>query len=371
MIVKSIRKEGIQMNKKLIPIIMTIFIFVMSCGVFESDKSITHNNFPMKERWSSKFDGAVYKLGVADDWIVVGQSESITAIDTESGKVMWTMDMTLDTDSLLLISDGSLIAASSSQLFVINKAGEKLHTIKLRPKQSTEVVATYAGYVFVYRRADGLLEAYSIQDETLAWDIITHRGGVSVNFDLSTNAVYITSSSFVSANKITDGSEIWKKDIVGRTGVLDSDVFYYFSELSPAMGNITSVNELDGSEFWRIDEPFRIRTAIYNLTIIENLLVASTDYGLIAIDKNNGNELWQSETNDFFYGNPILFDGILYIRGTNTDTIYAINPQNGIYLGYLYLGNPSIISHREYEFIYKSGSYLIFPYNDTVYAYHQ
>ena len=359
------------MNKKIIPIVVAIFLFVISCNLFQPDVNITSSNFPLKEQWSSIFDHAVYNLGVADDWVAVGQSNGITAIDTESGKTMWKLDFQLDHDSLLLISNDELVAASSSQLFVINKTGEIIHTINLRPKQSTEVVAMYADYVFVYRRADGLLEAYSIQNEKLAWYVITHRGGVSVNFDSRTNTVYITSSSFVSANKITDGSEIWKKDIVGRTGILDSDTFYYFSELSPAIGYITAANERDGSELWKIDEHFSIRTTIYNLTITGNLLVASTDYGLIAFDKNNGNELWQSETNDFFYGNPIPFDDILYIRGTNTDTIYAINPQSGIYFGYLYLGNPSIISHREYELIYKSGNYLIFPYNHTVYAYHQ
>lgn len=360
------------MNKKLIPIIVTIFIFVMSCGVFEADTSITSSNFPMKERWSSKFDGTIYGLGVAGDWIAVGQPNGVTAIDTESGEEMWTMNFALDIDSQLNISDGLLITASTTQLLVIDKSGRRISTIDFDPRRgSVQIVATYSHYVVVKRVPPYVLEVYDIESRKLAWEVAIDRGSESVNYDSSTDIIYITSSRFVGAYSATNGNLLWKITTVARTGVLDSGKFYYYSESSQDMGRISAMNSLDATQLWIIAVPLKIRTAIYNLTIVGNLLVASTDYGLITLDKNSGNELWQSETNDFFYGDPILFDDILYSRGTNTNTIYAINPENGIYLGYLYLGSPGIISHREYELIYKSGNFLIFPYNDTVYAYHR
>lgn len=361
------------MNKKLIPIVVTIFILVMSCGVFEADTSITSSNFPMKESWSSKFDGAVYKLGVTDDWIVVGQSESITAIDTESGKAMWTMDITLDTDSLLLISDDVLIAASSSQLFVINKAGEKLHTIKLSSKQSTEVVARYADYVFVYRRADGVLEAYSIQNEKLAWDIRTHRGGVTVNFDPSISTVYITSSSYVSANNIVDGSEIWKIQTVARIGVLDSGVLFYYWEAPRITSHISALNAGNSIQIWDIETPYNLQDGVFDLSIFDNKLIETTDLGVAAIDKKDGNKLWQLKLTDFVYSKPMFISNVIYTRGITVSKIYAISIEDGRYLGSLKLGDPSLLStsQPDYDLIYKSGEFLIFPYIDTVYAYSQ
>jgi hypothetical protein len=361
------------MNKKLIPIIMTIFLLVMSCSVFESDTSITSSNFPLKERWSSKFDGTVYKLGVADDWIVVGQSKSITAINTESGKAMWTMDITLDTDSLLLISDDSLIAASSSQLFVINKAGEKVHTINLRPSQSTEVVAMYEDFIFVFRRAGGVLEAYSIQNETLAWKVTTHRGGVSVNFEPSTNTVFITSSISVSANNLADGSEIWKIQTVARTGVLDSDVLFYYWEAPRITSHISAINAGNSIQIWDIETPYNLQDSVFDLSIFDNKLIETTDLGVAAIDKKDGNKLWQLKLTDFVYSKPMFISNVIYTRGITASKIYAISIDNGRYLGSLNLGDPPLLSfsHRDYDLVYKSGEFLIFPYNDTVYAYQQ
>jgi outer membrane protein assembly factor BamB len=328
----------------------------------------------MKERWSSKLDGEIYKLGVAEDWIVVGQLNGVTAIDTKSGKTLWKIGLSLDADSLLLISDDVLVAASASQLFVINKAGEKLHTIDLQPKQSTEVVGMYAGYIFVYRRADGALEVYSIQNEALAWEITTHRGGVSVNFDPKTNIAFITSSGFVSANDITDGTEIWKVKTVARTGVLDSNVLFYHWEIeSEKMGHISAVDTSNSARLWDISTPYAIQDNVFNLAILDNKLIVTTNLGVSAIDKKDGNELWQFRSTDFVYGNPVLINNILYTRGVTTSIIHAISIEDGSSLGRLNLGDPALFSFSQpdYDLVYKSGEFLIFPFEDTVYAYHE
>jgi hypothetical protein len=82
-------------------------------------------------------------------------------------------------------------------------------------------------------------------------------------------------------------------------------------------------------------------------------------------------ELWQSETNDSFDGKPVVINEVLYARGTNTSVIYAISPANGRYFGYLNLGDSSIlsISQAEYDILYQTGEFLIFPFENTVYAY--
>ena len=353
---------------------MLMFLFVASCASPKSNNIITSNNFPMKKSWSLKFDGEIHKLGVADDWIVIGQLNGITAVETASGRLLWKMDFPLDSDSLLLISDDLLVAAGTSQLFVINKAGEKVHTIDLQPGQSTEVVGMYAGYIFVYRRADGILEVYSVQNEALAWEIITHRGGVSVNFDPTTNIVFITSSGFVSANKISDGTEIWKVKTVARTGVLDSNtLFYHSEEESKKMSHISAVDTNNSTQLWDIATPYSTQDNVFNLAILDNKLIATTNLGVSAIDMRNGDELWQFVSTDFVYSGPALINKKLYTRGITTSVIHAISIEDGSHLGRLNLGDPPLFSFSQpdYDLVYKSGEFLIFPFEDTVYAYHE
>jgi outer membrane protein assembly factor BamB len=101
------------------------------------------------------------------------------------------------------------------------------------------------------------------------------------------------------------------------------------------------------------------------------MLIVGTNFGLLSLDKKDGHELWQSETNDSFDAKPIIINDMLYARATNTSMIYAISPADGRYLGYLKLGESSLlgISHPEYDILYQTGEFLIFPFENTVYAY--
>jgi outer membrane protein assembly factor BamB len=346
----------------------------MSCGVFESDTSITSSNFPMKEVWSSKFDFAVYKLGVADDWIVVGQSTSLTAIDTESGQTLWKMDIILDLDSLLPISDDLLITASKNQLLVVDKTGQTVSTIDFDPKRgSVEIVGAYSHFVVVKRVPPYTLEIYDIESEKMIWEVQIDRGGESINFDPVTNTVYITSSRFVGAFDAVDGNSLWKKSTVARTAILDSGVlFYHWENEGGKMGYISAIDAQSSNLLWEIEMPFEIQDHIYDLSICDNYLVANTNFGMIVFDNKDGNELWRFNTTEFHYSNPVCMDKTLYARGYSTSKIFTFSLDGGYYLGVLNLGSPSLfdVSHPEYELVYKSGEFLIFPYENTVYAYH-
>lgn len=361
------------MKQKLLAFLLLICLLT-SCNPIQENLGIRGENFPLTQRWSSHLDGRIYGLAVSDDWIAVSQSNGITAIDTETGSYLWNLSFPLDKDSLLLFLNGNLVVASFSQMKVIDKSGEELSTINFHSQnESPQIVAAYSNYVFVRMTPSWKLEIYDIQRGTLAWEIPVGRGGLSISFDEITNIVYLTTTSFVSSHDISNGSMIWKIDKNTRTGIFDAGVIYYSSESSgnENAGNISAVDARSLDLLWDANIPNGVRTAIYNLTVIDNMLIVSTDFGLLAIDKKDGHDLWQSETSEFFYGKPVFINDVIYVRGTTTSVIYAISPTNGRYLGYLHLENSSILStpQREYDIIYKTDRLLIFPFENTVYTY--
>lgn len=361
------------MKQKLVPLLILIHLLT-ACNPNQVSSKIKSENFPLTQRWSFPLNGRIYGLAVSDGWVAVSQSNGITALDTETGGYLWDLSIPIDTDSLLLFLKGNLVVASSSQMLVIDQAGEELASINFDPpNERAQVVGGYSNYVFVRRVPSWKLEIYDIQTGTLAWEIPAGRGTQSITFDEITNTVYLTTTRFISAHDISNGNLIWKIDTNTNTGTFDAGVIYYSSDLL-RNENIIPVSAVDVRSLgllWGAQIPYGVRTSIYDLTVYENMVIVSSNFGLLSLDKKDGHELWQSETNDSFDGKPVVINEVLYTRGTNTSVIYAISPANGRYFGYLNLGDSSILStsQAEYDILYQTGEFLIFPFENTVYAY--
>src|SRR5215208_1292230 len=169
--------------KQTLTSLLLLISLLTACTPRPEHLEIRNENFPLTQRWSFPLSGRVYGLAVSDDWVVVGQSNDITAIDTETGSSLWNLSFPLDKDSLLLFLNGNLIVASSSYMKVIDKSGEELSTINFdSPNERVQIVAAYSNYVFVRRVPSWKLEIYDIQRGALAWEIPVGRGGLSINF---------------------------------------------------------------------------------------------------------------------------------------------------------------------------------------------
>jgi outer membrane protein assembly factor BamB len=346
----------------------------MSCGIFPKDQTIKDEDFPLRERWSALLNGfGISRLAVSEDWIVASQSNGVTAIDTKTGNLLWNREFQVDIDSQLLFVNGNVVVASLDQMKVLNKSGEELTTVRFDSgDESAKIVAGYSEYIFVRRVPSWSLEVYHIPTGQLVWEIPFGRGGMSVSFDDNTNVVYLTSANYVRAYDISSGDLIWKIDRNTDNGALDMDVLFYSSDLAEneKILQVSAVDVQSLNVLWDAQIPYGVRTTIYNLAIFDNMLLVGTNFGLLALDKKDGHELWQSQTNDSFFGEPVVINDVIYERSAGEYTIYAISPTNGQYLGYLRLGKSSLpISHSDDSIIYATGEVLIFPDKNTVYAY--
>jgi outer membrane protein assembly factor BamB len=218
------------------------------------------------------------------------------------------------------------------------------------------------------------MEVYNISTGQLVWEIYVGRGGLSVSFDDITDIVYLTTTFFISANDISNGDQVWKIEENTITGTYDMGVLYYSTQLSKKNYTV-QVSAIDAQSlklFWDAEIAQGLGNSLFNLTVFDDMLLASTNFGLLALDKKDGNTLWKSETSEFFYGKPVVINDVIYLRGTTSSVIYAIFPADGRYLGTLSLEKSSILStsQREYDIVYKADEFLVFPFENTIYAYH-
>ena len=360
------------MRQKASFLFLISFVFIMSCNLLQPRQTVRAEKFPLAESWSFVSDVPIYSLAVLDDWIAVSQKNGVTALDPETGQSLWKLDFTLNKGSSLFVSEGYLIAAEKNQIDVIDKTGKLVSKVDLAlAKESERIEAVYSDYIFVRRFPSWNLEVYNMWTGQMVWNLEVLRANVSVSYDPSTGIVYITTTSFICAREIATGNEVWRIDKVTRTGILDAGTLYYYQELTAFTGVISAIDAQNPDNTWNAEILIK-NSDTYNMMIFDDTLIASTDSGLIALNKKDGRELWKSETNESFYGKPILINNVLYARGTSSRIIYAISPENGRYLGFLHLGNPSMGSitfYKEYDIVYKFGDLLIFPFEKTVYAF--
>jgi outer membrane protein assembly factor BamB len=104
---------------------------------------------------------------------------------------------------------------------------------------------------------------------------------------------------------------------------------------------------------------------------LKESLIISTQTGLISIDKDNGEQLWKSESGSDFFASPVQLDNVLYAKSSLARTVFAISPE-GYPIGYLKYGNPVFFAQPSYEYysgIYAATDLVVFSTSNMVYAY--
>ncbi|MCL4272241.1 MAG: PQQ-binding-like beta-propeller repeat protein [Anaerolineales bacterium] len=355
-------------------LLLLLLLALVSCNTIREDLAIEHNEFPLIEHWSQQFDSRIYHVAVSGDLIVVGRNRYLTALDMKTGQIIWEKRFLLDTDSHLLFSGDYLIASDKSLIRIINKAGEEVSSIKLDSSGTrAQILDVHSNFIFVRRIPTWTIEVYNFNSGAMLWRVATGRGGINIAYDDSMDLVFITSTSSISAHNISDGDLLWKVINVAKISTYDTGIIYYYTNgtVDFSGGKISAIALDERNHIWvyRIIGP--AETSIYNLTVFDSKLIANMDYGLLAIDKSNGSEIWRSESREFFLVKPVNINNVIYARSMSPGRIHAISPEDGRTIGFLQLGNPSItdLSQERYDVVYASEEFLIFPFENILFVY--
>ena len=122
------------------------------------------------------------------------------------------------------------------------------------------------------------------------------------------------------------------------------------------------------TELWRSEVTFS--PYVYDMTIINDLVIVNGDAGLLAVNKSDGAMLWQTPVGESFGTKPIEYDGLLYAKGTSY-TVYAISPQSGDFVGYVSLeGSKSVEpGYDVVSGVYRVKDGIVFNTRNAVWLY--
>ena len=110
--------------------------------------------------------------------------------------------------------------------------------------------------------------------------------------------------------------------------VLSEGVLYF----GDGKGSVFALNAEDGRPYW--PSPVRTEARIWSSVVVDdqNVYAASQDHHLYAINKKNGNKIWQfpndGTTIDALVGSPTVFDGTVYV-GSFGGVLYAVDAATG------------------------------------------
>jgi len=312
-----------------------------------SENEKTEFNFPLRQSVEVQVDHNIEKMAISDTWVAIAIPSKLTAINLMGNTVIWTLNgFLLDKDSDMQIVDNMLIATTYNEILVIGEAGDR-QSINLRPDTGdvVQLVAVYKNYLYAIRGVNWDLEVYDIAKNTYLWGTWVGRGQTDVFYDSQTGVVYVITPQSVNAFENSSGKLLWQQQTTVKHSSFDSGILYLCEETDSAKTfGCVALNVSDQKELWKKEFTLGAGEEIYQLSVIQNMLVATTRYGYFAINKSNGEQIWHTGADDIFYNKPVEFNNILYAKGSS-GKIYAFSLVDGSVIGYKLLEkNPTFQS---------------------------
>lgn len=328
---------------KRIALALLILSLISACMIYETP-SLDESTFPLKQFLTLPIEGDIQEIAVSDTWIAIHTLDKIIAIDIDTQKTLWSRNFSVITyGEGFLMNGDTLVAASLDQIVLMGKLGEE-KVINLDPGGGsiTKLVAVYPNYLYVIRDPKWTLEAYDISKNILLWKTIVGRGGADEVFYGSPNNIAYVSGGPVRAFDNSTGALLWEQKGNVWRSAFDAGVLYIFEEMNGDDNyRFAAIDVENQKELWEKDIIIPSSSSVYKLTIIDDLLIASTN-DLIAMDKYTGQQVWKTGVGYTFYTSPVEFNGIIYAKAGSNRAVYAISPSDGSVTGYARLENVSL-----------------------------
>ncbi len=362
------------MKTKRAHIIFLVTLIVVQLACFNSSTKVSVT-FPLSPKWVFPVGDEIYSVAASSQKIAIAKPNGIVLIDSDTGSLIWEYPCSIEPQSKLYFSEELLIAQSSSQIYVISTTGAELKVIELKRNfgETTNIIAVFSEYAFIVRTPAWQLEVYNLGDGTMVWSDGVGRGIKNIDYDAVSETLYITSLNFIRAYNIKSGEKLWETPQGVSTSIYESGSLYYFGLADSrdvyffARYDVSTLNLM-----WTLNFSPAIQTDIYNLTISDNTLVAGTTYGLLAMDKSKGTQLWNLKV-DEIYTKPVVIDNVVYVKSSSSKTVYAISLNDGQMLGNMQLEPPPSVGiqpHYKYTLgLLESNKKLIITTSNTIYSY--
>jgi outer membrane protein assembly factor BamB len=304
----------------------------------ESTRKVTENdNFPLTETWKIALEGPIYASDAWNKWIAVLNPQEVIFIDIKMGEILWKKQLSGGPDSTLHFSNDFLVAQNKQGLYVYDEFGNLVQEIKFSfGAIAPTLLGIFDNHVFVldaYR-----LYVFDLRTGVQVWEESVKRGFMGLTYDDLTRTVYAVSLDYLRAYRLETGEVLWNIDEWARAGVFADGHLYYCGKRENDGALLLADYDINRLEInWKEHIVGSDQLSVYGLTVLDNLLIATTNKGLYAVNKITGAKSWVFADRDSFYTQPIMLNDVIYAKSTTTNIIYAISPETGQALGSLRL----------------------------------
>ncbi|MFO7676909.1 MAG: PQQ-binding-like beta-propeller repeat protein [Thermoplasmatota archaeon] len=277
---------------------------------------------------------------VVDDSIYTSTSnETIYAISSDSGDIMWTKQIGKNPTQPVV---------SGNQLFVGSKEG--LHYIHLGwlttgTKPIGDVCSTpiaYDGFIYVGTRHHGV---YCLNQETgmIVWQ--KDFNGASYLSNIDNDLVIVAANQTIYALHIVNGSIAWMmhtNGIITTPPYQEQDVVYAGSWDS----KLYALNQSSGNITWSFETGWGIETTP---TVTNDLvLFGSHDHNIYALYKETGEIHWVFSCRAAIHTNPVIFQDSILI-GSDDGRLYRLDKETGSVIWIFAPGHTILDASRNYR----------------------
>lgn len=334
--------------KRLFIILISI-LTILSCTLYSSPP-LGASNFPLTESFTKRFEKEIEEISVGNTWIAVLSNNSnilyrpytLTALDINTLNILWSLEIHIENSlTEFQMANNVLIISSAEKITIIDQYGNQ-RELKFNVKKTgsiTKILESCSDYLYIVAGPKWIFQVYDISQDKTLWSLEVGRTVGRVFCDSTEEIVYVTSDDFVRAYHNISGDLLWEKsNVYGQRVFYESGILYI-----PVQDNVedaftlVAITGASHRILWEKVIPYPPEVKASSSIVIDNLLIYR-GYGMIAVDRFNGELAWIiPSAGEEFYGTPIKFNEIIYIKGRATGSVYAISANDGNILGTLRL----------------------------------
>ena len=244
------------------------------------------------------------------------QSEELTALDRQTGQVLWVRG--IETEWPPVVHDGVVYLAASDELHALDAAtGESIWRVPMAPLAARLVFDT--GWLLTVGES-GEVAAYRAADGHRVWSRSLGAAPRSPAIAGENDSIYFTLAGgrIVSLN-LPDGTTRWEQQLPGtlsepsgaedRVLVGSTDNFFY------------ALRSDTGELAWK----WRSGGDVIGAAVDDDLVyITSLDNIIRAVNRGNGNQRWRRDTGSRPVPPTLAFNGVAVVTGiSNTLTAFA------------------------------------------------
>lgn len=342
-------------------IIAMLFIISMVLILFNDGRLIL-KNFPLRQRWSVNLGEQVQGISTNRDNIIFARtSRKLTAIEVDTGKILWehklaiqaSSEPAIENNGIVYIADAkSIWAVDQVDGAVIWKAPVPMSVAKVRGASQNVVAVEGGSYIYVYKATDG----------SLLWSKpVCRYGGVLAYVDYS--QVYVPCIGRIRAMNGSSGEIEWETEAsfsVAKVAYQDGVMYY-----SPVRTAVSAYNLRNRSEIWVT--PFQGKGYRLFKILRDNVYITGSDK-ICALQMATGDQLWCIDFKT--PQNPTSIGNQLFVFNGYQNNISAYNIASGQKIGDLTVRNMKFYIIQG-ELMLSLDNTLIFGSDHRVFGYGQ